>query len=364
VTQAHTSVPPIAERQPARSKPIETLALEHHCTASDPKRLLIAAEDTLIGGIRAQHDVVIHGQLIGDVAVESGTIRIMSSGRVTGHLSAPRVVVDGQLNGSCRTRQLMVSSGAIVRALIKTTDFCLEPGGIFIGGAEYDSPVPGAAPRATPTPEVQPMPKPVAPQARKRHHSARLAASASVILLCLVLARGYERQTPSVAPVAPAVAPAVAPESAPAPVLTPAAIAQAATPAAAPSPKSLNEGACLLELAQWQTRVLNASLETIQRTHDSQTRQRLNQTISRTATQLRDTRHLLHQYAPRLPLAPYHFREGSSDAANSRAYRRLMQQYTRRIETLSQQANNPGLHPASQRLFAALRPKDAPPSPP
>ena len=98
-----------------------------------PGATTIGVEASLKGDIRTKGDIVIAGEVEGEVSSE-GKLVIAQGGLVTGRVSAAEVGLEGRLNGdSTATKSLSILGSAEVRGDVTTPVIMIEPGATFVG---------------------------------------------------------------------------------------------------------------------------------------------------------------------------------------------------------------------------------------
>ncbi|CNE44139.1 Integral membrane protein CcmA involved in cell shape determination [Yersinia rohdei] len=120
--------------------PVTNSALQS--TASTPPtdtaktNTIIAVGTKIKGNINLDGDIQIYGAVIGDIAVNEGTIRLMRSGQIEGNLTAPHITVDGRVEGVCVSEHLEILENGRLHGIVKGSNFSIKKGGIFIGQSE------------------------------------------------------------------------------------------------------------------------------------------------------------------------------------------------------------------------------------
>ncbi|CNH40603.1 Integral membrane protein CcmA involved in cell shape determination [Yersinia thracica] len=97
---------------------------------------IIAVGTKLKGNINLDGDIQIYGVVIGDIAVNEGTLRLMRSGHIEGNLTAPHITVDGRVEGVCVSDHLEILENGRLNGIVKGSNFSIKKGGVFIGQSE------------------------------------------------------------------------------------------------------------------------------------------------------------------------------------------------------------------------------------
>lgn len=104
---------------------------------ADSKRCTIIAKDTIINGnIKVSVDIHIHGEVIGNINTQEGSIRVMQSGHVNGELTAPTIIIDGQVDGVCCGKTIDILEHGKLKGISRCENLSIKQGGTFIGQSE------------------------------------------------------------------------------------------------------------------------------------------------------------------------------------------------------------------------------------
>ena len=94
---------------------------------------VIGPEATLRGDVKSRGDIIIAGNIEGEVVCE-GKITIAAGGVVSGKVSAMEIAIEGKLLGdSMAAKSLAIASSAEVRGDVTTPVITIEPGATFVG---------------------------------------------------------------------------------------------------------------------------------------------------------------------------------------------------------------------------------------
>lgn len=97
-----------------------------------PISSIISAGCIVDGNFRAPDFVRIDGQVNGDVIVDSGLI-LGEKGVITGNVTTKEVVVYGQINGNITVQSVEIKSTGKIKGDIKTTALQVVSGGVYNG---------------------------------------------------------------------------------------------------------------------------------------------------------------------------------------------------------------------------------------
>ncbi len=95
------------------------------------------------GELSADEDLVIEGTIEGTIAHHKKNLTIGKQGRVTAHIHASSVVVEGELNGDIHSDGLVsMAKGSTVNGNIHCTRVVMEDGARFNGKIDMAIPIP------------------------------------------------------------------------------------------------------------------------------------------------------------------------------------------------------------------------------
>lgn len=97
---------------------------------------VIAKQSTFNGNIVVEGDIQVYGEVIGNIYVKEGTIRVMHAGKVEGELVAPEIIIDGSVIGTCSAQTIDILEHGELRGISRCVDFSVKRGGVFIGQSE------------------------------------------------------------------------------------------------------------------------------------------------------------------------------------------------------------------------------------
>ncbi|CAQ83346.1 MULTISPECIES: bactofilin family protein [Photorhabdus] len=106
-------------------------------TNADARRCTIVAKSSVFkGDIDVEGDIQIWGKVIGNIRVKEGAIRVMHAGQVEGELSAPEIIIDGNVEGTCCAATLDILEHGELRGISRCGSMSIKRGGLFLGQSE------------------------------------------------------------------------------------------------------------------------------------------------------------------------------------------------------------------------------------
>ena len=101
---------------------------------------VIGPKTKIVGEVSGEDTIEVAGTLQGS-ARASGLIRVLSSGRVTGDLSAGRLIVEGEVEaGTLQAERIEVGISARVRSALRARSVAIAEGAFFEGSVDMDGP--------------------------------------------------------------------------------------------------------------------------------------------------------------------------------------------------------------------------------
>lgn len=97
---------------------------------------VIGAGTVVEGNILRGMNANVYGELIGDITLPLGMVRVMEGGKVKGTIRAAGIVLGGEVEGCCEGKSVMVLAQGILRGTCRSAEFSIKPGGIFTGSSE------------------------------------------------------------------------------------------------------------------------------------------------------------------------------------------------------------------------------------
>ncbi|EBS3707155.1 polymer-forming cytoskeletal protein [Salmonella enterica subsp. enterica serovar Hull] len=127
------------------SKKTCTLQEKNDCSTSDDviqsegnnSTTTVIGEGTFVeGNILRGMNADIYGELVGDITMLAGTVRVMQGGKVNGIVKAAGIVVSGEVEGCCEGKCVTVLAQGVLRGICRSEEFSIVPSGVFIGTSE------------------------------------------------------------------------------------------------------------------------------------------------------------------------------------------------------------------------------------
>ncbi len=110
---------------------------EETVSKAGSKRSTIIAKDTIINGnIEVNGDIQVYGEIIGNINLHEGSIRVMQSGHVNGELKSPVIIIDGQVDGTCCAKTIDILDHGKLKGISRCESLSIKQGGTFIGQSE------------------------------------------------------------------------------------------------------------------------------------------------------------------------------------------------------------------------------------
>ncbi|BCS48631.1 hypothetical protein JUNP479_1313 [Aeromonas jandaei] len=102
------------------------------------KATVIAAGARFKGELQLEGDLEVRGVLVGTIVLSDGILRIMAGGRVEGEVKAPRVIINGLLDGTCSAAEVEILESGRMQGTFKGGSLSISKGGNFIGHSRPD----------------------------------------------------------------------------------------------------------------------------------------------------------------------------------------------------------------------------------
>lgn len=100
------------------------------------RNTVIAKHSQFTGNIKVEGDVQVYGEVIGNIHVTEGTIRVMHAGRIEGELNAPEIIIDGTVEGTCNALSIDILEHGELRGISRSVNLAIKRGGVFVGQSE------------------------------------------------------------------------------------------------------------------------------------------------------------------------------------------------------------------------------------
>lgn len=94
---------------------------------------VIAAGTRFKGELQVEGNLEVHGHVNGTIQLTGGVLRIMQGGQVEGDVSAPRVFINGLLEGSCSSAEMEILESGNMQGIFKGGSLSIRKGGNFVG---------------------------------------------------------------------------------------------------------------------------------------------------------------------------------------------------------------------------------------
>ncbi|MCK1969810.1 polymer-forming cytoskeletal protein [Franconibacter sp. IITDAS19] len=102
---------------------------------------VVAADVRFEGNITAAGQVYIYGAVYGNIDSSGGIIKIMRSGLVEGNITSRELIVDGTVNGQCRSESIDIYEHGKIHGAIAYATLSIKKGGALVGQSEIWTPV-------------------------------------------------------------------------------------------------------------------------------------------------------------------------------------------------------------------------------
>ncbi|HEJ0336438.1 TPA: polymer-forming cytoskeletal protein [Klebsiella aerogenes] len=104
----------------------------------EPVKGSVIAQGVIIdGNISSCGQLVIHGQVNGDIHVKDGQITIMQEGLVTGNAISPVLIVDGTIKGHCCADRVEIGENGRIEGTLRYIALSVAQGGVLVGQTEH-----------------------------------------------------------------------------------------------------------------------------------------------------------------------------------------------------------------------------------
>lgn len=97
---------------------------------------VIAAGARFKGELQVEGDLEVRGQVNGTIQLIGGVLRIMQGGSVEGDVSAPHVIINGLLEGSCTSAEVEILESGKRQGIFKGGSLSICKGGNFVGQSQ------------------------------------------------------------------------------------------------------------------------------------------------------------------------------------------------------------------------------------
>jgi len=94
---------------------------------------VISSEVRFEGNIIASGQVYIYGEVHGNIESNGGIIKIMRNGLVQGNIVCRELIVDGTVNGECKSESIDIYENGTLNGAMSYASLAIKKGGVFIG---------------------------------------------------------------------------------------------------------------------------------------------------------------------------------------------------------------------------------------
>jgi cytoskeletal protein CcmA (bactofilin family) len=105
---------------------------ESGTTSKHSATTVIASECRITGTIQLSCDIQIDGKVEGNISSEK-TVVISSSGHVKGEIFAEKIIINGQVEGSCYANLIQILEKGKVKGSSYSDNLSINQGGLFHG---------------------------------------------------------------------------------------------------------------------------------------------------------------------------------------------------------------------------------------
>lgn len=97
---------------------------------------VIAAGARFKGDMQVEGDLEVRGHVNGTIQLTGGVLRIMQGGSVEGDVSAPHVIINGLLEGTCTSAEVEILESGKMQGIFKGGSLSICKGGNFVGQSQ------------------------------------------------------------------------------------------------------------------------------------------------------------------------------------------------------------------------------------
>ena len=94
---------------------------------------VISSDVRFEGNIIASGQVYIYGEVHGNIESNGGIIKIMRNGLVQGNIVCRELIVDGTVNGECKSESIDIYENGTLNGAMSYASLAIKKGGVFIG---------------------------------------------------------------------------------------------------------------------------------------------------------------------------------------------------------------------------------------
>ncbi|WP_435928621.1 bactofilin family protein [Dryocola sp. BD613] len=101
------------------------------------RRCTIVAQNTVFSGnAEIEGDIQVYGKMQGHIKLKDGTLYVMRDGFIDGEFTAPSVIINGRVQGTCISESIEIHEHGVMEGISRSGSLSIRPGGCFIGQAE------------------------------------------------------------------------------------------------------------------------------------------------------------------------------------------------------------------------------------
>lgn len=102
---------------------------------------VIASEVCFDGNITSSGQIYIYGTVHGNINAKDGLVKVMRNGMVEGDITSRELIIDGTVNGQCRSESIDVYENGKITGTIAYSSLTIKKGATFAGKSELLSSV-------------------------------------------------------------------------------------------------------------------------------------------------------------------------------------------------------------------------------
>lgn len=101
---------------------------------------VVASEVRFEGNIISSGQTYIYGTVYGNIVAKEGLVKIMRNGLVEGDITSRELIIDGTVNGNCRSESIDVYENGNITGTIAYSSLTIKKGAAFTGKSELIQP--------------------------------------------------------------------------------------------------------------------------------------------------------------------------------------------------------------------------------
>ena len=131
-----------ATQTPVVSTPASAPIVEKEVPRDEKQsNTVIASGVRFDGNITSNGQVYIYGTVHGNIDAKEGLIKIMRNGAVEGDITSRELIIDGVVNGNCRSETIDVYENGNITGTLVWNSLTIKKGAVFNGKSEQLQPV-------------------------------------------------------------------------------------------------------------------------------------------------------------------------------------------------------------------------------